>query len=394
MKVSFNWLQEFVEIGLSPLELAERLTMAGLEVEGVEEIRPPFEPERVVVGRIAEIHPHPETGGLYVCRIDLGGPVVPIVCGARNISVGDLVPVALPGARLSEGRHVQEATIHGQRSVGMLSSEKELGLGEDGTGVLILDKGTTPGVDLTQALRLRDHILEIAVTPNRGDCLSHWGIAREVAAVTGGTLRFKAARPREGGASIQALTSVMVEETALCPRYAARVIQGTTIGPAPFWMRRRLALLGLRPINNVVDATNYVLLEMGQPLHAFDHARLEEGRVIVRRAKVGEHIVTLDGVERRLDTEMLVIADAARPVAVAGVMGGAETEVGEGTTDVLLESAWFDPRSVLRTARRLGVRTDASFRFERGADPEALGPAAADRVEEWEGSHSPEADVG
>jgi len=379
VKVSFNWLQEFVEIGLSPVELAERLTMAGLEVEGLEEVRPPFVSEKVVVGRIADIHPHPETSGLSLCQIDLGGPVVPVVCGASNISVGDLVAVALPGAQLSEGRPVQEATIHGQRSVGMLSSEKELGLGEDGTGVLILDKEMTPGVDLTQALRLRDHILEIAVTPNRGDCLSHWGIAREVAAVTGGTLCLDATKPREDGPPIQALASVAVEDTALCPRYAARVVQGTTIGPAPFWMRRRLTLLGLRPINNVVDATNYVLLEMGQPLHAFDHARLEEGRIVVRRAKAGERIITLDGVERRLAPEMLVIADAVRTVAVAGVMGGAATEVTGTTQDLLLESALFQPVNVRRTAKTLGLSTESSYRFERGVDWEGI-VRALDRV--------------
>jgi phenylalanyl-tRNA synthetase beta chain len=248
----------------------------------------------------------------------------------------------------------------------MLSSEMELGLGEGRTGVLVLDDGTTPGVNLTQALKLRDYILEVSVTPNRGDCLSHWGIAREVAAVTGATLRLKAARPREGGAPIRELTSVAVDDSDLCPRYAARVIQGVTIGPSPFWIRRRIALSGLRPINNVVDATNYVLLEMGQPLHAFDHAKLEEGRIVVRKAKAGERIVTLDGVERRLDTEMLVIADAVRPVAIAGVMGGAATEVTENTQDLLLESALFQPLSVRRTAKTLGLATDSSYRFERG----------------------------
>jgi phenylalanyl-tRNA synthetase beta chain len=379
VKASFNWLQELVKIGLGPRELAERLTMAGLEVEGVEEIQPPFESEKVVVGRIADIRPHPQKDGLSLCQIDLGGSIVPIVCGAQNISVGNLVPVALPGARLADGRHVQEAIIHGERSVGMLSSEMELGLGEDRTGVLILDDGTTPGVNLTQALKLRDHILEVGVTPNRGDCLSHWGIAREVAAVTGATLRLKAARPREGGAPIRELTSVAVDESDLCPRYAARVIQGVTIGPSPFWIRRRIALSGLRPINNVVDATNYVLLEMGQPLHVFDYARLEEGRIVVRKAKAGERIVTLDGVERRLDTEMLVIADAVNPVAIAGVMGGTATEVTENTRDLLLESALFQPLNVRRTAKTLGLATDSSYRFERGVDPEGI-VCALDRV--------------
>ncbi|MFQ5989257.1 MAG: phenylalanine--tRNA ligase subunit beta [Candidatus Methylomirabilales bacterium] len=379
MKISFSWLQEFVEIDLSPRELAKRLTMAGIEVEAVEEIHPPFESEKVVVGRIADIQPHPQRGGLSLCRIDVGKSVVPIVCGAQNIAVGDLVPVALPGAHLADGRHVQEATIHGERSVGMLSSEKELGLGEDSTGILILDKGVTPGVALVQGLGLRDHILEVAVTPNRGDCLSHWGMAREVAAVTGAKHRLKATKPREDGSPIQKLSAVAVMESNLCPRYAARVVQGVTIRPSPFWLKRRLTLLGLRPINNVVDATNYVLLEMGQPLHAFDHARLEKGRIVVRRAKDGERIVTLDGVERRLDKGMLVIADAQTPVALAGVMGGATTEVTETTKDLLLESALFEPVSVRRTAKALGLSTGSSYRFERGVDPEGI-VRALDRV--------------
>lgn len=379
MKVSFNWLQELVKIGSGPRELAERLTMAGLEVEAVEEVRPPFEPEKVVAGRIMDIHSHPRKGGLSLCQIDLGGPIVPIVCGAQNISVGNLVPVALPGARLADGRHVQEATIHGERSVGMLSSEMELGLGEDSSGVLILNGGITPGGNLVQALKLQDHIFEVAITPNRGDCLSHWGIAREVAAVTGATLRLKAARPREGGAPIQELASVAVDDSDLCPRYAARVIQGVTIGPSPFWIRRRIVLSGVRPINNVVDATNYVLLEMGQPLHAFDYARLGKGRIVVRKAKRGEQIVTLDGVERRLDKGMLVIADAVRPVAIAGVMGGAATEVTGTTRDLLLESALFQPLSVRRTAKTLGLATESSYRFERGVDPEGI-VRALDRV--------------
>ena len=375
MKVSFNWLQDFVEIALSPAKVAERLTMAGLEVEGIEEIRPAF--AKVIVGRIAEIHPQKE--GLSLCQVDVGASVVPILCGAPNIAVGALVPVAVSGAHLPGGRRVQEATIRGERSIGMLCSEKELGLGEENGGVLILDGTATPGVDLTQALSLDDSIFEIALTPNRGDCLSHLGIAREVAALTGAPLRFKMAGPRNGGRRIQDLTEVSVKAADLCPRYAARMIQGVTIGPSPFWLRRRLTLLGLRPINNVVDATNYVLLEIGQPLHAFDHARLEKGQIVVRRAKERERIVTLDGVERRLDSGMLVIADTVRPVAIAGVMGGVTTEVTGNTQNLLLESALFQPTSVRRTAKTLGLATESSYRFERGVDPEGI-VCALDRV--------------
>ncbi|MFQ5656285.1 MAG: phenylalanine--tRNA ligase subunit beta [Candidatus Methylomirabilales bacterium] len=368
MKVSFNWLREFVEVALSPAELAERLTMAGLEVEGIEEVRPKL--HKVIVGRVADVDSR--GGGLRLCQVDVGASVLPILSGAPNIAVGALVAVALPGAQLPGGRTVHEATVRGERSVGMLCSEKELGLGEESGGILILDGTATPGVLLSQALSLEDDILEIAITPDRGDCLSHLGVAREVAALTGAPLRFKAATPRDGGRRIQDLTAVSVKATDLCPRYAARMIQGITIGPSPFWLRRRLALLGLRPINNVVDATNYVLLEMGQPLHAFDHARLERGRIVVRKAKKGERIVTLDGVERLLDPAMLVIADAVRPVALAGVMGGAATEVTGNTQDLLLESALFQPASVRRTAKTLGLATESSYRFERGVDPEGI----------------------
>ncbi|HET7854407.1 MAG TPA: phenylalanine--tRNA ligase subunit beta [Candidatus Methylomirabilis sp.] len=377
MKVSFNWLRELVEVVPTPVELADRLTMAGLEVEGVEEIRPTF--TQVVVGRIQAIDPPPRGERVSLCRVDVGKTVVPILCGAPKIAVGLRVAVALPGAELPGGRQIQETLIGGARSVGMLCSEKELGLGEDGAGLLILDERATPGVDLAQALQLHDHILEVAVTANRGDCLSHWGMAREVAAVTGAALRLKAVRPREGTTSIQDLAAVTVNAADLCPRYAARVIQGVSIGSSPFWLRRRLVLSGLRPINNVVDATNYVLLEMGQPLHAFDHARLEGGRIVVRRAVKGERIVTLDGVERPLEPGMLVIADAVRPVAIAGVMGGLATEVTGTTKNLLLESALFQPVSVRRTAKALTLSSESSYRFERGVDPEGV-DRALDRV--------------
>ncbi|MEE8504307.1 MAG: phenylalanine--tRNA ligase subunit beta [candidate division NC10 bacterium] len=375
MKVSFNWLQEFVKIALTPVELAQRLTMAGLEVEGVEEIRPAF--KKVVVGRITAMHPVGE--GLSLCRVDVGRSVVPILSGAQNVAVGVHVPVVLAGGSLLDGRRIEEVLIQGERSVGMLCSEKELGLGEDRTGILVLDEEAVPGVGLSDALKLHDHILEIAITPNRADCLSHYGIAREVAALTGATVRLKAGRLREGKTPVRGVTSVTVEATDLCPQYAARVIQGVRIGPSPFWLRRRLSLSGLRPINNVVDATNYVLLEVGQPLHAFDHARLDGGRIVVRRARKGERMVTLDGLERTLHPEMLVIADAARPVAVAGVMGGAATEVTDETQGLFLESALFQAGSVRRTAKALGLNTESSYRFERGVDPGGV-VRALDRV--------------
>ncbi len=375
MKVSFSWLQEFVKIALTPQDLAERLTMVGLEVEGIDEIRPAF--KKVVVGRIVAVHP--VGGELNVCRVDVGKSVVPILCGAPNVTVGTRVPVVLPGGFLPDGRRIEEVMIRGERSVGMICSEKELGLGEDSGGTLILDEDAIPGVDLTDALKLHDHLLEVAVTPNRGDCLSHLGIAREVGALTGASVHLKSGKPGEGKTPIRKLTSVSVKARDLCPQYSARVIQGVTVGPSPFWLRRRLSLCGLRPINNVVDATNYVLLEMGQPLHAFDHARLEEGRVVVCAAKDGEQITTLDGVERTLQPGMLVIADAVRPIAIAGVMGGGATEVTGATRNILLESARFQQASVRRTAKALGLSTESSYRFERGVDPSGV-VRALDRV--------------
>ncbi|MFQ5961460.1 MAG: phenylalanine--tRNA ligase subunit beta, partial [Candidatus Methylomirabilales bacterium] len=375
MKVSFSWLKEFVKIALTPGDLAERLTMAGLEVEGIDEIRPAF--KKVVVGRITAVHP--VGGELNMCRVDVGKSVVPIVCGAQNATVGVRVPVVLPGGFLPDGRRIEEVLIRGERSIGMICSEKDLGLGEDSAGTLILDEDAIPGVDLTDVLRLHDHVLEVAVTPNRGDCLSHFGIAREVGALTGATVHLKPGKPGEGKTPIRKLTSVSVEANDLCPQYSARVIRGVTVGPSPFWLRRRLSLCGLRPINNVVDATNYVLLEMGQPLHAFDHAGLEGGRIVVRRAKDGERMVTLDGVERTLQPGMLAIADAVRPVAIAGVMGGGATEVTGATRDILLESARFQPASVRRTAKALGLNTESSYRFERGVDPSGV-VRALDRV--------------
>ncbi|MFQ5804633.1 MAG: phenylalanine--tRNA ligase subunit beta, partial [Candidatus Methylomirabilales bacterium] len=377
MKISFHWLQEFVEIPWAPRELAERLTMAGVEVEGVEAVRPAF--EKVVVGRIKDIRPSHQAEGLLLCQVDVGTSVLPILCGARNISAGNFVPVALPGALLPGGRRIEEAIIHGERSAGMLCSEQELGLGEEGSGILILEGDLRPGLDLAGALELEDSILEVAVTPNRGDCLSHLGIAREVAALTGGRVRPTGKGPRENGPSITRCVQVRVDAKDLCRRYAARVVQGGRVGPSPFWLRRRLSLAGVRPVNNVVDATNYVMLETGQPLHPFDLARLAERRIIVRRARAEERITTLDGQERTLGPDVLAICDARSPVAVAGIMGGIDSAVTDRTQEILLESASFDPVSVRRTGRELALASESAYRFERGVDPGGTGKAL-DRV--------------
>lgn len=371
MRVSFNWLKEFMPIDISPRELAYRLTMAGVEVEAVEEIKPVF--DNVVVGRILKIAPHPNADKLILCKVDAGRQdSLDIVCGAPNIKEGDVVPVALPGASLAGGLKVKEAKIRGQTSRGMLCSERELGISDDHTGIMILPPELQTGRNLDEALGLSDVVLVLGVTPNRPDCLSVLGVGRETAALTNVTCTPPIVRVSEASAEIDSLSSVTIEDPVGCPRYAARIVSGVTIGPSPAWMQQRLIKAGLRPINNVVDVTNYVLIELGHPLHAFDYEKLEEHRIVVRRARQGESIVTLDGATRKLTSQMLVIADAERPVAIAGVMGGANTEVTELTTSVLIESAYFDPVTIRRTSKALGLSTEASYRFERGADPEMV----------------------
>lgn len=375
MRVSFAWLQEFVDILQTPAEIAKRLAMAGLDVEALETVRPAF--RDVVIGRVAEIAPHPAAPEhLVVCQVEDGRGRAAVVCGAPNVRVGAVVPYARPGAVLPGDRPIAAAEIKGVVSQGMLCSEAELGLGEDASSILLLPEDLPIGRPLPQAIPLDDAILEVAVTPNRGDCLSHLGIAREVAALTGGSLKPMRVRVRDAGPPVEDLASVEILDADLCPRYVARVLLGVAVGPSPFWMRRRLHLLGQRPINTIVDVTNYVMLELGQPLHAFEFDRLFERRIVVRRARPGEALTTLDGRARVLNPEMLVIADAREAVALAGVMGGAASEVGPATQNILLESANFDPASIRRTAKALGVSTEASYRFERGVDREGAGRAA------------------
>jgi phenylalanyl-tRNA synthetase beta chain len=370
MRVSFEWLREFVPVELTPQAVADRLTMAGLEVEEVEDWGTPF--ERIIVGRVAEIAVHPSTGRLLVCRVEVGTEVLTIVCGAHNIAVGDSVPVALAGSVLPTGQGIAAERVAGVMSEGMLCSAAELGFSDTSSGILILPSAATPGTSLADQLGLRDVALEVNVTPNRPDCLNIFGIAREIAALTGVPLKPPDMSVHETGEAIAALTSVTVEAPDLCPRYAARLVANVYIGPSPLWMQRRLLVCGSRPRNNVVDATNYLLLELGHPLHAFDYETLHERRIVVRVARPAERCVTLDGIARTLDPDVLVIADADRPVGIAGVMGGQNSEIRDGSTMVLLESAYFQPQNIRRTSKRLGLRTEASYRFERGADFEGL----------------------
>lgn len=375
MKVLYNWLKEWVDFDLSPEELAAALTRSGAEVESLRPASAGL--EQVVVGRVLSCADDPDHPSWSWCRVDTGGRKVELLCGAANIRPGLLVAVALPGALLPGGVKVKARRFGNKISAGMVCSERELDLGEDHSGIMELPESVRPGDSLREALNLRDWVLDLDITPNRPDLLSVRGIAREVAAWGDGKLKEKEITlpPPSGEESAPAV----VEDYHLCPRYCARIIRGVEVKSSPFWLRRRLALLGIRPINNVVDATNYILLERGQPLHAFDFQKLQGGRIVVRRARKDEKIVTIDEKERALEEADLVIADESRPVALAGVMGGKETEVSDRTRELLLESAYFEPRGIRRTSKRLGLSSEASHRFERGIDPN-LPPEALDRA--------------
>jgi phenylalanyl-tRNA synthetase beta chain len=378
MLVSFEWLKELVSTDSTPAQVADMLTMGGVEVEAVEDTRPDF--EKVVVGHLRKVSSHPNADKLVLCEVDVGDPSpLGIVCGATNMNEGDKVPVALVGATLAGDLKVKKSKIRGETSMGMMCSERELGLGDDHEGIMILPPETDVGAPFDEAMGLNDVVLELGITPNRPDCLSMIGVAREVAAMAGMTARQPEFDVPEEGSDIASQTSVTIDDSGGCPRYAARIVEGVTIGPSPLWMQQKLMKAGLRPLNNVVDVTNFVLIELGHPLHAFDYDKLEENRIVVRRAQNGELIETLDGVKRELLEQMLVIADAKDAVAIAGVMGGAASEVTEQTTTILIESAYFDPVSIRRTAKSLGLSTEASYRFERGADPE-MALTALDRA--------------
>jgi phenylalanyl-tRNA synthetase beta chain len=367
MKVSLSWLEEYVTIDKSVEQLSSLLTMAGLEVEAVEDRYAYL--ETVVVGRVSEVIPHPNADRLKVCRVEAGPKTYQVVCGAPNAAVGLRAPLALSGTQLPGGMLVNESAVRGQPSEAMLCSQAELGLGTDSDGLMVLNHDLPLGEPVNKALGLSDPVLEIGLTPNRADCLSILGIAREISGFEGGGLKRVPVQTPSAGGPIAQLTSVTVEAPIHCPRYAARLLEHITIGPSPFWLRDRLLSVGLRPINNIVDITNYVMMETGQPLHAFDFDHLEEQRIVVRTAKQGERFTTLDGKERALNTDMLMICDGRKPVAVGGVMGGINSEIESGTTRVLLESAYFNPTSIRKTAKQLGLKTDASHRFERGVDP-------------------------
>jgi phenylalanyl-tRNA synthetase beta chain len=367
MKISLSWLREYVTVNINVNDLADALTMVGLEVEAVSDRYDYL--GSVVIGRITEISPHPNADKLKICSVDIGNNTIPVVCGAPNAKKDMLAPCALPGTYLPKGTIVEKGIIREEASAGMLCSEFELGLGAKSEGIIELSRNLSVGNPLNRALGLSDPVLEIDLTPNRPDCLSIIGIAREIAAIRQTKIRYPEISLPESFDDISNYTSVTIMDPDLCPRYAAGLIFDITVKPSPFWLQDRLISVDLKPINNIVDITNFVMMETGQPLHAFDFDRLAENRIVVRASEIGETFTTLDGKERHLEPEMLMICDGEKPVALAGVMGGLNSEIEESTSRVLIESAYFDPISIRKTSKSLGLNTDSSHRFERGVDP-------------------------
>lgn len=378
MKVSYNWLAQYIDLsGMTPEELAEKLTRSGVEVDAVESLNKGV--SGVVVGYVVSKEKHPDADKLNVCQVDTGvGELQQIVCGAKNVDAGQKVPVAVPGAKLPGGLKIKKAKLRGVESNGMICSAKELGMNdkllpkEIQEGIYVLPADLEVGQPIESVLGLDDTVLELGLTPNRSDCLSMIGVAYEVGAILGREVKLPENAAPEAGEAIEGKVSIEIAAKDTCHRYMARLISGVTRGASPLWMQQRLMAAGVRPINLIVDITNYVMLEVGQPLHAFDYAKVEGGRIVVRMAQPGEKMVTLDDTERTLDDEMLLITDGVKPIAIAGVMGGANSEVGDETQTILLESAHFAGSSIRKTSRKLGLRSEASLRFEKEVDPQAV----------------------
>jgi phenylalanyl-tRNA synthetase beta chain len=373
MRVPYSWLREYCDPGTSAEELAERLVMTGTEVERVEVVGPP-QPDNFVVGKVTEAGRHPDADRLRVCTVEVGedGPRT-IVCGAPNVAAGQTVAVALPGARMPGGEKLRKAKLRGVASEGMILAADELEIGEDHDGTLVLDDALAAGTPLAEVIPLAEPVLEIEVTPNRSDCFGVHGVAREVHAVTGAPLGpdpWAEEASATGDGSVDDVASITVEVPELCPRFTARVLTDVKVGPSPLWLQERLSAAGQRPISNVVDITNYVMLMTAQPLHAYDLDKVPGGELIVRTAREGEKMTTLDGVERVLDAETVLVCDREGPTGIAALMGGQVSEVSDETTDVLLEVANWNGANVLRTSRKLALRSEASARFEKQLHPD------------------------
>ena len=367
MKATLSWLKEFVDITCTPQELADSLTMAGLEVESCEKLERRF--SGIVAGRILSCVPHPKSDHLTVCQVDAGRGVFQIVCGAPNAVAGLTAPLALLGAKIADGTTMEKREIRGMESYGMLCSEAELQLSERADGIMILPDDVKPGSDLLKIVGEEDYVFDVFITPNRPDCLSIIGLAREISAITGKPLRCPKPRLPKPVANKKSKMKIKIQNPEHCQRYSGRLLENLVMRPAPFWMAYRLYASGMRAINNIVDVTNYVMLETGHPLHAFDWRLLDKQEIRVRTAKPDEKFTTLDGQEHQLDDEMCLICDGVKAVALAGVMGGQNSEVQPDTQTVYLESAYFEPTSIRRTSKKLGLSTESSRRFERGANP-------------------------
>ena len=368
MKISYNWLKDYLDLTIEPNKLAERLSLVGLEVEEVIEERLDF--PNVVVGKVLTCEKHPNADKLTLCTVDVGEERLSIICGAPNVAEGQVVPVAKVGAQLPNGFKIRPAKIRGVQSQGMICSEQELNLTEESEGIWVLPENLPVGAPLHTALNFEtDYIFDIALTANRPDCLSHIGVAREVGAILKQRIKKPEIVLNEVSPEAQSKIKIRIDCPESCPRYSARYIEEVTVGPSPAWLVRRLESVGMRSINNVVDITNYVMLETGHPLHAFDYDRISDGQIVVRESYEGEKFTTLDDQERELRTGTVLICDAKQPVAIGGIMGGLNSEVTRQTSRILLESAYFKPESIQVNSHFLGLSTEASQRFERGADP-------------------------
>jgi phenylalanyl-tRNA synthetase beta chain len=372
MRIPYSWLREYCDPGIEPAELADRLVMTGTEVERLDRVGPPSA-EGFVVGKVVSCEKHPKADRLSACVVDTGDGERPIVCGAPNVASGQTVAVALPGARMPNGERLRKAKLRGIPSEGMILAADELEIGDDHEGIMELDPGLAVGTPLAEVLPLGEPVLEIEVTPNRSDCFGVHGVAREVHAITGAPLAadpWAEDAPAEGEGEVSDYASVAVEVPELCPRFTVRVFTEVEVGPSPLWLQARLVAAGQRPINNVVDITNYVMLLTAQPLHAFDLDKVPDGALLVRTASEGEKMTTLDDVERTFDSETVLVCDRNGPSGVAGIMGGQASEVSAETTRVLLEVANWNGTNILRTSRALGLRSEASSRFEKQLHPE------------------------